>query len=135
MPKYDVPEDHWENDEPETPPRWRDETSAQTIEIEVQLHNDGYQTDKKWTVHASDRIDEDSVIAGYAIEHRNKGNYWREGDRWGDAIDFVDLPLRARRRVAHVLNRDLSEITPEARVIYRDDGTGIAQRRDGGDSA
>jgi len=42
-------------------------------------------------------------------------------------VDFVDLPRRVRMRVAHVLNRDLEEITPESRCMHREDGTGFAQ--------
>lgn len=128
--KYgDLIEEHdWEDDEPEGPPRWKDETSAKSIEIDVQLHDEGYQTDEKWTVYCSERLDKEEIIAGYAIEHQNKGNYWRDGKRWDDAIDFVDLPLRVRKRVAHVLNRDLDEITPESRTIHRDDGSGLADR-------
>lgn len=130
MSKYDVPDDHWEREEPDNPPAWAEDTSARSIEIEVQLHNEGYQTDRKWTVHFSDRLDEKGVIAGYGIEHQNKGNFWRFGERWEDAVDFVDLPLRVRQRVAAVLNRDLDEITPGERTINREDGTGIADREE-----
>lgn len=130
MTKYQVPDDHWENDEPEGPPAWKEDTSAKSIEIDVQLHDQGYQTDKKWTVHCMEGIDGEGIIASFAIEHTNKGNYWRPGERWRDAVDFVDLPRRVRQRVAHVLNRDLSEITPEERTIHREDGTGIGDGDD-----
>jgi hypothetical protein len=126
MSKYDVPDDYWEEEELGEVPAWKEDTSAKSIEIDVQIHNDGYQTDNKWTVHVTARLDERGVIAGYGIKHTNKGNYWREGEMWDDAVDFVDLPLRVRQRVAHVLNRDLSEITPDERTIHREDGTGIA---------
>jgi len=125
MPKYEPDTDHWDDD-PDGPPAWKEDTSANRIEIDVQLHDQGYQTDEKWTVHCTDRLDDEGIIAGYAIEHQNKGNYWREGERWRDAVDFADLPLRVRQRVAAVLNRDLSEITPESRAIHREDGTGVA---------
>jgi len=125
-----ISEDHWEDDEPEGPPAWREDTSAKDITLDVQLHDEGYQTDRKWTVHCTTKIDGDDLLAGYAVEHTNKGNYWREGDRWGDAVDFVDLPLRVRQRVAAVLNRDLEEITPDERTIRREDGTGIADREE-----
>lgn len=128
MTKYEVPDDHWEEDDPEGPPAWKEDTSARSIEIDVQLHDQGYQTDKKWTVHCQDIHRRDEVIAGYAIEHQNKGNYWRPGEMWDDAIDFVDLPLRVRQRVAWILNRPLAEITPDEREVHRDDGTGIADR-------
>lgn len=133
--KYTVPEDHWEDDKSEGPPRWREDTSAKDISLDVQLHDDGYQTDRRWTVHCTTQLDGEGLIAGYAVEHQNKGNFWREGERWDDATDFVDLPLRVRQRVAAVLNRDLGEITPDSRTIYRDDGEGLAQRDAGGESA
>lgn len=123
-----IPDDHWEEKPDDAPPAWKEDTSAKSIEIDVQLHDQGYQTDRKWTVHCTDRLDDEGIIAGYAIEHTNKGNYWRHGDRWGDAVDFEDLPRRVRKRVAAVLNRDLEAITPEERTIHREDGTGIADR-------
>lgn len=131
MTKYSIPDDHWKDDEPEGPPAWKEDTSAKSIEIDVQLHDQGYQTDEKWTVHCSDRIeDDDTITAVYAIKHQNKGNYWREGERWRDAVDFVDLPLRVCQRVAAVLNRDLAEITPDHRTIHREDGTGVGDDPD-----
>jgi len=128
MTKYDVPEDYWEDDEPEGPPAWKEDTSAKDIQLDVQLHEQGYQEDERWTVHCTQKIDGSGLLAGYAIKHRNKGNYWRDGSRWDDAVDFVDLPLRVRQRVAHVLNLSLEEITPDSRRIRREDGTGIADR-------
>jgi len=131
MTKYGdrIDDDHWEDDEPEGPPAWKEDTSARDIEIDVQLHDQGYQTDEKWTVVCSDRLDNDTpgdeLIASHAVEHTNKGNYWREGDIHDNGVDFVDLPRRVRQRVAHVLNRDLEEITPEHRCINREDGTGF----------
>lgn len=107
-----------------------EDTSAKDITLDVQLHEQGYQNDEKWTVYCTDRLDDEGVIAGYAVKHRNKGNYWREGERWRDAVDFVDLPFRVRKRVAAVLNRDLNEITPDSRIIRREDDTGLADRED-----
>lgn len=129
MTKYGdrIPDDAWADDEPEGPPAWREDTSARDIELDVQLHDEGYQTDEKWTVHCSDRTDDGGgVVAVYAVKHTNKGNYWREGDLRDDAVDFVDLPLRVRRRAAAVLNRDLAEITPDGRTVRRADGMGLA---------
>jgi hypothetical protein len=138
MPRYEVPDDHWESNEDENPPAWKVDTTAD-IEIDVTLHQQGYQNSRKWTVHvnhsAIDTIsdaEDERVVAGFGVEHRNKGNYWRQGDMWDNAVDFVDLPLRVRRRVAAVLNRPLSEITPNERVIRREDGTGIADRDEHG---
>jgi hypothetical protein len=119
MTKYNIPDDHWNVDEKDAPPAWWEDTSAH-IDIDVTLHREGYQEDRKWTVHCADRTTDEKwdgspVRAMYAIEHQNKGNYWREGD-YDDAVDFVDLPLRCRKRVAAVLNRDLETITPDARL-------------------
>lgn len=124
--KYSVPDEYWEDDDPDGPPAWKEDTSARTIEFDVQLHEEGYQTDERWTIHCSDVGDDIGLIAQYAVEHRNKGNYWRDGEFPDDAVDFEDLPLRVRQRAAAVLNRDLSAITPDMRSIHREDGTGLA---------
>lgn len=126
--KYSVPDDHWESDEPEGPPEWIEDTSARDVEFDVQLHDEGYQTDERWTIHCTDRDEPDELVALYAIEHTNKGNYWRDGHHKRDAVDFIDLPAPVKRRTAAVLNRDLSEITPDTRVIHREDGTGFGDR-------
>lgn len=125
-PKYDPDTSHWDEDADEPDP-WVDRTSVRT-EIEVTLHDDGYQTDRRWTVHVSGYVDDDprDVTAIWAEEHHNKGNFWRDPQRWRDAIDFVDLPRAVRVRVAAVLNRSLDEITPDERTIHRPDGTGVA---------
>lgn len=128
MTKYSVPDDAWDDDEPTGPPAWKTDTSARDIQLDVQLHDEGYQTDRKWTIHCTERAHDDRLLAAYGVEHRNKGNFWRDGDRWDDAVDFVDLPLRVRKRVATVLNRGLDTITPDERVISREDGTGVADR-------
>jgi hypothetical protein len=130
MTKYSIPDDHWEDDDDDTPPRWREETSAD-IEIDVRLHREGYQEDRKWTVHVANHFDDDrlaDVVAAFAVKHQNKGNFWREGEMHKDSVDFVDLPLRVRRRVAAILDRDLETITPDERTIHREDGTGIGDR-------
>ena len=115
MSKYDVPDGHWEPEEDDSPPRWVEETSA-TLEVEVYIHEQGYQEDRRWRVMFGRNSDSDDVTALYAIEDRNKGNYWRKRD-FEHAIDFVDVPLRARQRVAALLNRDLDDITPSQRLM------------------
>jgi hypothetical protein len=133
--KYEVPDGYWSEDEPEHPPAWCEDTSASDITIDVELHEQGYQNDRRWSIHLSDRTDSgDGVVATHAVEHRNKGNFWRDGRRWDDAVDFVDLPRRVRRRVAAVLNRDLDVVTPDERLVHREDGTGLADRNDGGET-
>lgn len=127
MTKYSVSDDHWDPAPDDSPPAWVERTSAQT-EIEVTLHEQGYQQDRKWTVHVSADIDDpaDAVRALWAAEHHNKGNFWREPQLWRDAVDFVDLPRPVRERVAAILGRSVSEVTPDKRVIRRADGTGVA---------
>ena len=126
MSKYEVPDDHWEKRDDEHPPQWRERTSAE-VEVEVTIHNEGYQTDRKWTVHVHEGH-RDHPVAVWAEEHHNKGNFWRDPERWRDACDFVEMPLAARKRVASLLNRPVEEITPEERMIHREDGTGVADR-------
>jgi hypothetical protein len=125
--KYNVPDDYWDEGPGDEPPDWADRTSAD-IEIDVTLHEQGYQEDRKWTVHVWHRgpdSDAPAIVAGFAVEHQNKGNFWREGSLWNDAVDFVELPQVVRERVAAVLDRDVAAITPAERSIHRADGTGL----------
>lgn len=126
MSKYDVPEDHWEQLDERPESQWRERTSAE-IEVEVTLHDQGYQTDRKWTVHVL-KGHRDHPVAVWAEEHHNKGNFWRPPNRWRDAVDFVELPWPVRKRVASMMNRSIEEITPEIRMIHREDGTGVGDR-------
>ena len=112
-----IDDDHWNSDDTTEPPAWTEETTAPNIEIDVQVHHEGYQTDKKWTVQVQRSNHDDHLTAIYAVQHQNKGTYWREGDWSEDIVDFVDLPMKARRRVAEVLNRELSEITPDEPLL------------------
>lgn len=125
MSKYDVKDDHWEQDD-ERHSEWRERTSAD-IEVEVTLHDQGYQTDRRWTVHVR-QGHRDHPVAVYAAEHQNKGNFWRGPELWRDAVDFVELPRPVRKRVASMLNRSPDEITPEERMIHREDGTGVGDQ-------
>lgn len=125
MSKYNPDTSHWDDNE-DAPPEWVERTSA-TLDLEVTLHDEGYQTDRRWTVHIRQR-DGETPTVGYAAEHQNKGNFWREPEIWRDAVDFAELPRPARKRVASLLNRSVDEITPEERTIHREDGTGIGDR-------
>lgn len=123
--KYEIPDDHW--DEPEgDQTEWAERTSAD-VEVEVTLHEEGYQNDRRWLVHVHEGH-RDHPVAVWAGEHQNKGNYWREPVLWRDAVDFVELPLAARQRVASMLNRSVDELTPDERMIHREDGTGLGDR-------
>ena len=123
MSKYEVDDDHWEPDEDDEPPAWAERTSAK-IDLEVTLTNEGYQTDRRWTVRVL-QGHRDHPVAIYAAEHHNKGNYWRESELWNDAVDFLDLPPAVQQRVADMLNRSVEAVTPEERAIHRDDGLGM----------
>lgn len=108
---------------------WRERTTG-VADLEVTLHNEGYQTDRRWTVHVR-RGHRDHPVAVYSAEHQNKGNFWREPELWRDAVDFVELPLAVRKRVASMLNRPVEEITPEVRMAHREDGAGVGDRAGG----
>lgn len=127
MTKYNIDDDHWEEEEDDQEV-WQERTSAD-IEVEVTLHHEGYQTDRRWTVHVH-KGHRDHPVAVWAGEHQNKGNYWREPEQWRDAVDFVELPLAVRKRVASMLNRSVDEITPEVRAIHREDGRGMGDLAD-----
>ena len=116
MSKYEIEDGHWDKPEETEPPAWKEDTSAE-LEVDVVLQEQGYQNNRKWTVHFSDHVDDGRMVAIFAVEHRNKGNYWREGKINRDAIDFVDLPLVCRQRVADMVNREIQAITPEKMLI------------------
>lgn len=119
MSKYNIPDDQWEDNEPEGPPAWKEDTSADIV-LNITLHKDGYQNSRKWRILCSEKIYDDRLVAVWGYEYQNKGNYWRDPDLRNDGEDFADLPLKVRQRTAHVLNRDLNEITPE-HTINNDD--------------
>ena len=126
MSKYEVPDDQWQEPDEGNGEQWRDKTSAD-IEVEVTIHNEGYQTDQRWTVELSE-LHDGELKALYAGEHQNKGNFWRQPDMWSDAVDFVELPFPARKRVASLFGKSLEEITSEERLIHREDGRGVGDR-------
>ena len=126
MSKYEIPDDHWQDSKKDNGEQWREQTSA-AIDVEVTLHEQGYQNDRKWTVTIRE-LHDGSLLAGYAAEHQNKGNFWREPTLWRDAVDFVELPRPVRERTAAMLNRTVGEITPDERMIHREDGRGVGDR-------
>lgn len=128
MTKYgdQIEDEHWEKTDEGNGEQWPEQTSAD-VEVEVTLHNEGYQTDRRWTVQISED-DDQGVIAPWAAEHQNKGNFWREPTLWRDAVDFEELPFAARKRVAAVFGETVAEITPEERLIHREDGSGVGDR-------
>lgn len=128
MTKYgnQIPDDHdWEAST-EDDVAWRERTSAE-IDMEVTLHDEGYQTDRRWTVHVREGH-RDHPVAIYAAEHQNKGNFWRDPELWRDAVDFVELPQAVQKRVASMLNQSVDDVRPEERLIHREDGTGVGDQ-------
>jgi len=115
MAKYQV--DSSDGGSDDGTPEWRDSTSA-TAEIEVTQHNEGYQTDRRWTVHVR-QGHRDSPAAIYALEQQNKGNYWRKNDV-GNWIDFRDMPMPARKCVADTLDMTVQELTADQRLVEQE---------------
>lgn len=100
MSKYSVSDDHWNEDEepdPESP------VSIDSHTVDVILTTDptekhGYGREK-YTVYVTHSFD-DSPVVTHAIEHRWKGNYWREVREW----DWHDVPGAVKKQVAHVVD-------------------------------
>lgn len=104
MTKYGdrIDDDHWEQDhsEPDQPER----TSVKDHTIDVIYVTDpdpdypGYGREK-YTAHLKYDEDLGGPYVLYVVEHRWKGNYWRDVTDWG----FEDVPEPVRQRVASVL--------------------------------
>lgn len=97
--KYSVPDGHWDEDDEseETPER----TQVHSHEIEVYYDTEPDPEDnygrEMYTVTVTCNDDGPSVL--YAVEHRWKGNYWRDVTDW----DWRDLPGPVRQCVANAL--------------------------------
>jgi len=104
MAKYNPSYEHRKEGD-EAPPAWKEQTSAKGIEIDVQIHNEGYQTDKKWKVHISDTDEGNGVAATHAVKYTNKGNFWRPGERWDDA---TTEPMPGSKVIREALRREAS---------------------------
>lgn len=116
--KYDVPDDHWEEDDEDDNDGYDDDrTSIQSHEVDVVLTTDptedmGYGRER-YTVHIS-HTNDDAPYALYATKHRWKGNYWRDYKR----IDWQDVPKRVRDRTADVVACDgPQDLHPGHRLI------------------
>lgn len=114
MSKYSVPDDHWKEDDepdPESP------ASINSHKIDVILTTDptekhGYGREK-YTVHIGHDFD-DSPVAVFAIEHRWKGNYWRDVKQ----IDWHDVPGAVKQQVAHVVDCEgVGDLHPGHRLV------------------
>jgi hypothetical protein len=132
MSKYDVPDEFHERPEDPAAVGWREDTHvhAHTVEI-VHAYGDGYQERLKYNIRVSHHDDERGRLAMYARLCRDKGNYWREGDMYGDCVDVVDCPAPVKHRLADALGvESVGEVLPDERLMERDDGTGLRDRED-----
>ncbi|RQG93713.1 hypothetical protein [Natrarchaeobius oligotrophus] len=102
--KYSVPDGHWDDD-PEPEPEL-ERTRVSDHEIDVIFVTDpgadmGYGREKYTaTIRYDDETGEPYVL--FAVEHRWKGNYWRDVTDW----DWRDVPEPVRRQIAAVLPVD-----------------------------
>jgi len=118
-PKYEVPDDHWEQDEPELDEP--DRTTVKTHKIDIVYEVDPGHKDwdigygrEKYTVHLNYDEEFGGVHVTHVVEHRWKGNYWRDVTDW----DFKDIPEPVRQRVASVLPGDRpADLDTDIRVI------------------
>lgn len=70
---------------------------------------------EKYTAHIRHEDGDPTVL--YVVEHRWKGNYWRDTTDWS----FLDVPEPVRQRVAAVLPVDSpNELDPETRLMDKD---------------
>lgn len=110
-----VPDDAWEEDDDEA---GDSPTSIKNHEIDVVLTTDpdadmGYGRER-YTVTLTYDDDGDDPVVLYVVEHRWKGNYWRDTTDW----DWRDIPEAVREQVADVLPvADAAALTPENRLI------------------
>jgi len=94
-------DDQW--DDPDSEPEAADRTSVTDHEVDVIYHTDPDQTDgygrEKYsaTIRYDDETGEPYVLS--VVEHRWKGNYWRDVTDW----DWRDVPEPVRQRVAATL--------------------------------
>lgn len=113
--KYSVPDDHWDEDQQDDE-RDSQHARVKAHDVEVVLTTDpdadmGYGREK-WTARL--QHDDGDVYCLYAVEHRWKGNYWRDVTRW----DWCDVPAPVRARVAAVVDCDgPDDLEPGVRVI------------------
>lgn len=99
-----IADDHWEEDDPE--PQQPTRTTVRNHEIEVYYDDEPEPQDNydrtKYTVTIchDDETREPYVLR--VIEHRWKGNYWRDTTD----LDWRDTPRLVRERVASVMGAD-----------------------------
>jgi len=119
MTKYGdmIEDDHWEQDNSE-PTEQPDRTTVKRHEIDVIYVTDsdedmGYGREK-YTAHLNYDGDFGGVHVTFVVEHRWKGNYWRDVTDW----EFRDIPEPVRQRVAAVLPVDRpADLDTDVRAI------------------
>ncbi len=111
-----IPDDAWEEDDE---PEGEDSpTSIKNHEVDVVLTTDpdadmGYGRER-YTISLTYDDDRDDPVVLYVVEHRWKGNYWRDTTDW----DWRDVPDAVREQAVDVLPvDDAAALTPENRLI------------------
>lgn len=103
MAKYSVPDEFWDDDEPEVEADDRMHVESHKIEVVYTTDPDekyGYGREKYTVTITYD--DERGTEALRAIKHRWKGNYWRDTLD----LDWQDVPVPVRQKVAALLPVD-----------------------------
>lgn len=118
MSKYDIDDDHEWQDEKEAKQQreeWENRASLgeHTVTVLYDEENE-YQSAEKYECHIKHKDDGPKVL--YVVTFRNKGNYWRrlKVDDW---IDFHDVPMPARKKVADTLGASVATLTLEERIV------------------
>lgn len=115
MAKYNVPDDHWEEDDDQEIEEYSP-TSVDSHEVDVILTTDpnedmGYGREKYTAVITHD---EDGPTVLYFIKHRWKGNFWRDTHE----LDWKDVTYTVKKQVAEVVDCDgVDDLDPECRLI------------------
>lgn len=106
MTKYEVPDDHWEEEQEDEEESNESPVRVESHDVDVILtvdpdhdHADMGYGREKYTVRLVDD-DEDAPYALYCIEHKWKGNYWRDVKE----LDWRDIPTEVQLRVAEVVD-------------------------------
>lgn len=117
MSKYEISDDHEWSDEKQsnnddTSPR----TTTEAVNVDViHVHDPsedmGYGR-RKYTARLT-HDDEDGLYVLHVIQHRWKGNYWRDVKD----LDWRDTPEVVRREVADALSMSVDELDCGARLV------------------
>lgn len=118
MTKYEIDDDHEWQDEKEAKQQqeeWENRASLKehTVTVIYDEENE-YQSSDKYECVITHSHGEPKVLHVHTFW--NKGNYWRQKDvdEW---LDFHDIPMPARMKVAETLDTTVSSLTLEERIV------------------